>query len=108
MYVPGIIENGKVVNENALVTVTCQEDMQFFDLYPERVYRARPAHPMEIFWYRHCYPPIDGQCPAVITKFWRKKGIRFYTRLYRLAPAGIPLRELGDEYLRPIFEPVLH
>jgi hypothetical protein len=108
MHVPGIIEGGRVINENALVTVTCKEDMDFFDLYPKRVYRARPAHPMEIFWHRECYPPIDGHRPAVITKFWRRNGIRFYTRLYRLAPLGIPLRELGDAYLSRIFEPTLH
>jgi hypothetical protein len=109
MHVPGIIEDGKVVNHDRLVSVVGKQDIDFFDAHPDRTYRARPADPMEVFEFRNVAVVDEAQYqPAIIVKRWRHNGYEFLTRQLRGAPRDINLYALGDEYLRVIFEPTLH
>jgi hypothetical protein len=108
MHVPGIIENGKVINDDKLFTEACRQDVEFFERHPDRVYRARPAHALERFQYQDIKFDETRHQPAAIVKRWVRNGLMFMTREYVGAPVGVDLYSLDDDFLRRLFEPTLH
>src|SRR5262252_1487408 len=92
-------------HDRLVTTVVGAQDIEFFEEHPDRVYRVRPAHPLEIDEFRCQYVVDETRFqPAVVVKQSRSNGYQFMARMLVGAPKGIDLFKVGDALARRIFE----